>query len=73
MLLKPRRINDESTTNQRRINEGINDASTTNQRRINHQKKIAPLAIAEQVHSEIENKVPKIVLLNNDSVTPFSF
>ncbi len=57
-----RRINDESTTNQRRINEGIN-----------HLEKSASPAIAEQVHSEIKYKVPKIVLLNNDSVTPFSF
>jgi len=50
--------------------------SATNRRRIDDEstiKKSASLATAEQVLFEIEYKVPKIVLLNNNSVTPFSF
>jgi len=61
--------NNELTTNQRRINDESTTELTTNQ----PCKESASLATAEQVHSEIKYKVPKIVLLNNDSVTPFSF
>jgi len=65
MLNKRYAGKDESATNQRRNQRRINDESTI--------KKSVSLATAEQAHSEIEYKVPKIVLVNNDSVIPFSF